>query len=202
MPALAITHDVLDLWFGALTPDGMTQEDRSALWWSKSDATDALLRARFAEHVESALAGHLDALAETPEGRLALIILLDQLTRNIYRATSRAFAGDEQARRLCLEGLERAHDRALAPIQRVFFYMPLEHAEDVELQASCCTLFEALCESAPPSRRETFEGYLEFARRHREIVERFGRFPHRNAILGRESTPEEAAFLTQPGSSF
>lgn len=194
--------DILELWFGTVTPSGMTADDRSALWWRKSDETDAALRARFSEHVEGAAAGQLDAWRETASGCIALIVTLDQLTRNIFRGTPRAFAADPKAQALCLAGLDRAHDQALPLIQRVFFYMPLEHAEDARLQARSCALFQALCDLAPAEHRETFAYYLDYAEKHRAIIDRFGRFPHRNAILGRETTAEEAVFLQQPGSSF
>ena len=136
-------------------------------------------------------------------GRLALILLLDQLPRNIHRASPAAFAQDAKARDLCLRGLSLGADKALSPLARVFFYLPLEHAESREQQARSVALFEALAaEQAGGPARETFEGFADFARRHQVIVQRFGRFPHRNAILGRTSTPEEAEFLQQPGSGF
>src|SRR5690606_32287203 len=139
---------------------------------------------------------------ETPQGRLALIILLDQFPRNMYRETPQAFAFDAKARALTLEGLQAGDDQALRPIERVFFYLPLEHAEDLALQHRCVELFETLAASLPEETRKSFDGFTDFARKHRVIVERFGRFPHRNAILGRESTDEEIAFLRTPGSSF
>ena len=136
-------------------------------------------------------------------GRLALILLLDQLPRNIHRASPAAFAQDAKARDLCLRGLSLGADKALSPLARVFFYLPLEHAESREQQARSVALFEALAaEQADGPARETFEGFADFARRHQVIIQRFGRFPHRNAILGRTSTPEEAEFLQQPGSGF
>ena len=141
--------------------------------------------------------------AEVPVGRLALILLLDQLPRNIHRDTPAAFAQDAKARDLCLRGLSLGADKALSPLARVFFYLPLEHAESREQQARSVALFEALAdEQADGPARETFEGFADFARRHQVIIQRFGRFPHRNAILGRTSTPEEAEFLQQPGSGF
>ncbi|MGL6466123.1 DUF924 family protein, partial [Aeromonas hydrophila] len=141
--------------------------------------------------------------ADAAEGRLALILLLDQLPRNIHRGTPAAFAQDAKARDLCLKGLSLGADLALPPLGRVFFYLPLEHAESREQQARSVTLFEGLAaEQADSPARETFAGFADFARRHQVIVERFGRFPHRNAILGRQDTAEEAAFLLQPGSGF
>ncbi|WP_234919664.1 DUF924 family protein, partial [Aeromonas veronii] len=134
---------------------------------------------------------------------LALILLLDQLPRNIHRGTPAAFAQDPLARDLCLKGLSIGADKSLSPLERVFFYLPLEHAESREQQARSVALFEALAaEQAGTPAQATFAGFTDFARRHQVIIERFGRFPHRNDILGRTSTPEEAAFLQQPGSGF
>ena len=139
----------------------------------------------------------------SPRGPPGLILLLDQLPRNLHRGTPAAFAQDDKARALCLKGLSFGTDRGLSPLARVFFYLPLEHAESREQQARSVALFEALAdEQATDPARTTFEGFADFARRHQVIVDRFGRFPHRNAILGRASTEEEAAFLQQPGSGF
>ena len=139
----------------------------------------------------------------SPAVRLALILLLDQLPRNIHRGTPAAFAQDPLARDLCLKGLSIGADKSLSPLERVFFYLPLEHAESREQQARSVALFEALAaEQAGTPAQATFAGFADFARRHQVIIERFGRFPHRNDILGRTSTPEEAAFLQQPGSGF
>jgi len=120
----------------------------------------------------------------------------------MYRDTPRAFASDEQARTLCKEGIENASHASLRPIERVFFYLPLEHSEQLEDQELAVTLMQALAESAPPDQKPTFDYFSNFAIRHRDIVARFGRFPHRNAILGRVSSQEELTFLTQPESSF
>jgi uncharacterized protein (DUF924 family) len=133
---------------------------------------------------------------------LALIILTDQFPRNIYRDTARAFSCDSKALTWCLEGVHGRSDRELRPIERVFFYLPLEHAESREHQAKSVECFSELAASVPMEQRSTFEEYLDFAMRHRDIIDRFGRFPHRNNILRRESTPEELAFLTQSGSFF
>jgi uncharacterized protein (DUF924 family) len=189
-------NEILEFWFGEIGADGNVVEDRSALWWKKNPEADALIRRRFEELVQQAGRGELD-WAGTPRGCLALIIALDQLPRNIYRDTARAFAFDGKALELALGGLASGADCELPPIQRVFFYMPLEHAESRELQRRSVELFTELAGTSP-----AFEVYLDFARQHQAIIERFGRFPHRNAILGRQSTREELAFLEQPGSSF
>lgn len=194
---------LLTFWFGEQSDDVTRAKRQAPLWWGKNSTTDALLASRFGDQATAAAAGELAHWAEAAEGRLALILLLDQLPRNIHRGTPAAFAQDAKARDLCLKGLSLGADLALPPLGRVFFYLPLEHAESREQQARSVTLFEGLAaEQATGPARETFAGFADFARRHQVIVERFGRFPHRNAILGRTSTEEEAAFLLQPGSGF
>ena len=186
--------DVLAFWFGSA-------DAVDSRWFKRSDAFDAEIDNRFGATVQAALAGRLDAWALRPEGVLALIVLLDQFTRNVYRGTPAAFAGDAQALALAQKLVDSGEHLRLPPLQRWFATMPLEHAEDLALQQQCVRLFEALSAAEGP-HREALAGALDYARRHRDVVARFGRFPHRNAILGRASTPEEAAFLLQPGSSF
>ena len=186
--------DVLAFWFGSAD----TVDPR---WFKRSDAFDAEIDNRFGATMQAALAGRLDVWALRPEGVLALIVLLDQFTRNVYRGTPAAFAGDTQALALAQKLVGSGEHLRLPPLRRWFAYMPLEHAEDLALQQQCVRLFEALA-AEPGPHREALAGALDYARRHRDVVARFGRFPHRNAILGRASTPEEAAFLLQPGSSF
>ncbi|WP_324003806.1 DUF924 family protein [Aeromonas hydrophila] len=194
---------LLTFWFGEETDDVTRAKRQAPLWWGKNSDTDALLASRFGDLAAAAAAGELAHWADSAEGRLALILLLDQLPRNIHRGTPAAFAQDAKARDLCLKGLSLEADLALPPLGRVFFYLPLEHAESREQQARSVTLFEGLAaEQADSPARETFAGFADFARRHQVIVERFGRFPHRNAILGRQDTAEEATFLLQPGSGF
>ncbi|EPX9364652.1 DUF924 family protein [Aeromonas sp. FDAARGOS 1416] len=194
---------LLDLWFGDEADDVLRATRQAPLWWGKSSETDALLASRFGELAEAAAKGSLAHWADTPSGRLALILLLDQLPRNIHRGTPAAFAQDPLARDLCLKGLSIGADKSLSPLEQVFFYLPLEHAESREQQARSVALFETLAaEQAGTPAQATFAGFADFARRHQVIIERFGRFPHRNDILGRTSTPEEAAFLQQPGSGF
>ena len=194
---------LLALWFGDEADDVLRATRQAPLWWGKSSETDALLANRFGELAEAAAKGSLAHWADLPSGRLALILLLDQLPRNIHRGTPAAFAQDPLARDLCLKGLSIGAEKSLSPLERVFFYLPLEHAESREQQARSVALFEALAaEQAGTPAQATFAGFAGFARRHQVIIERFGRFPHRNDILGRTSTPEEAAFLQQPGSGF
>lgn len=185
---------VLAFWFGST-------DAADPRWFKRSDAFDAAIRERFGATVQLALAGRLDGWAAQPPGALALILLLDQFTRNMYRGTPAAFAGDAQALALARQLVDSGEHLRLPPLQRWFAVMPLEHAEDLTLQQQCVRLFEALAAEEGP-HREALAGALDYARRHHDVVARFGRFPHRNAILGRASTAEEAAFLLQPGSSF
>ena len=194
---------LLDLWFGDDADDETRAKRQAPLWWGKESATDAMLTNRFGELVKAAANNLLDDWAKVPAGRLALILLLDQLPRNIHRGTQAAFAQDAKARELCLQGLAQGADRALSPLARVFFYLPLEHAESAELQDRSVALFDALAkEQTAGSALATFAGFADFAYRHQLVIERFGRFPHRNAILGRPDSEDEAAFLQQPGSGF
>jgi uncharacterized protein (DUF924 family) len=194
--------DVLDFWF----PSDSARANK--LWWGKDARLDDEIRERFGPTLAAAKAGELDAWATSARGRVALIIVLDQLSRNIHRGDAQTYAADELARKLTLDGLALGHDRELAPIERLFFYMPLEHSEQLVHQEQCVELFRRLAAdvandpSVEPSRRDGFAGFIDYAVRHRDIVARFGRFPHRNALLGRTSTAEELEFLTQPGSSF
>lgn len=194
-------RDILECWFGE-GDDAAVIGSRSKLWWGKDETVDEELRRRFGGALEELQAGRFDHWMAEPHGRLAAIILADQIPRNIHRETPAAFATDPLARRLVHDGLTGGADRQLRPLQRVFFYLPLEHAESPSLQDLSVTLFEALLAEAGEALRAPFEYYLDFARRHRDIIRRFGRFPHRNRILGRESTAAELLFLQQPGSSF
>lgn len=202
MPDTSTPNTVLDFWFGNAGDDTATAQAQQKLWWSKNATVDADIRGRFADLVESAAAGKFGHWAQDARGRLALILLFDQFPRNMYRDTPRAFSYDPLARQLALAGIASGADRELRAIERVFFYLPLEHSESAALQERCVTLFTALAAGVPEADRKTFQGYVDYAVRHRDVIHRFGRFPHRNHILGRVSTPEETAFLKQPGSSF
>ena len=180
---IATPDDVLAYWFAP-------GPERTARWFRGDAATDADVRGRFASTLESATRGELDGWTATPRGRLALIVVLDQFSRTVHRGTPRAFAQDARALALCLDGLACGEDRALAPDERAFFYLPLEHAEDAAMQARSVACFEALAAEAPGAA-----GFLDYAHEHRDVIARFGRFPHRNTILGRCSTPDEEAFL-------
>ena len=194
---------ILRFWFGERPEGAATDPGCARLWWSKQPAVDDEMHQRFGALVEKAGQGQLDSWAAEPEGRLALILLVDQFARNIHRGTPASFALDPLARRWCLEGLELKAFDGLLPIQRVFACLPLEHSESIEHQDRCVAQMQALRDqTTAPAEREVFDGYVNYAERHREIIRRFGRFPHRNAVLGRTSTPEEIAFLQTPGSSF
>jgi uncharacterized protein (DUF924 family) len=193
---------ILSFWFGDSDDPFTAPADRLTLWFTKRPETDAAIRDLFEPSLQAAAAGRLDGWRQSPSGWLALIVLLDQFPRNIYRDTPRAFAFDELAQRLALNALHAGVDKLLRPIERVFAYLPLEHAEDLDLQRRCVACFEALRAEAPPQHASLYDSYLDYARRHLVVIERFGRFPHRNAALSRDSTPEEAAFLQTPGSSF
>jgi uncharacterized protein (DUF924 family) len=198
---------LLDWWFGAAgCGPGVTAAEvaasRTKLWFAKQDRQDDQAREQFGARVEQVLAGQLQDWQCDPDGWLATLLLLDQLPRMIFRDTPRAFAGDLLARPLALHGLTQGWDQQLRPIQRVFVYLVLEHAEDLALQNQAVQLFQVLFAQAAISERELFAGYLDYAERHQRVVARFGRFPHRNQILGRTSSAEESAFLLEPGSRF
>jgi uncharacterized protein (DUF924 family) len=187
-------QEVLDFWFGA--PGSAAYGKARPEWFRKDERFDAEVRERFGALVEQAVAGGLrewDALG--PHGTLARIIVLDQFTRNAYRGTPASFAGDPLALAAARTLADSGADRELPPFQRAFAYMPFEHAEDAGMQERAVALFTALA-----NEHDGFADMLDFAHRHRGVIARFGRFPHRNEILGRASTPEEIEFLRQPGS--
>ena len=202
MPIPTEARELLDYWFGRLGPTGLPPDDRYSLWFGAAAEVDAQLRDAFGTLAGDAAAGRLDDWAATPDGRLALILLTDQLPRNLHRGRAAAFSSDERALEAALVGLARGDDRALPAVMRVFFYLPLEHAEDPALQERAVALFEALERDAPAGGERTFALFTDYARRHRDVIARFGRFPHRNEMLGRESTPEEAAFFAEHGPGF
>ena len=182
--------EVLGFWFGA--PTGAARPE----WFRKDPDFDAQVRARFAALHAQAAAGGLEAWAGEPASALALVVVLDQFSRNLHRGDARAFAQDARALALARGAVDRGWDRGKLPVERQFLYLPFEHAEDPAIQDRSVALFAGL---------EAFEatrGLTEWAEKHRAIIRRFGRFPHRNAALGRASTAEELAFLREPGSGF
>ena len=191
-----VPDDILDFWFGDGLSLGWPSDDRSALWFGGGAALDAQIRERFGALVDQAVDGKLSDWEQPVRARLALVILLDQFTRNVYRSQARAFAGDGRSQRLVLQALPLGQDDDLPTVGRVFFYMPLMHAESPALQDECVMLFEKLVRQSPPELQPKLAGNLRAAREHADIVARFGRFPHRNDVLGRPNTPEEHSFLT------
>jgi uncharacterized protein (DUF924 family) len=192
----ASPQQVLDFWFGAPGSAGYGQPRRA--WFVKQPDFDAEIRTRFGAAIDHAVSGGLrDWDMGGPQGVLARILLLDQFTRNAFRDTPGAFAGDALALDAARALVDSGADRTLLPVQRAFVYLPFEHAEDAVMQERAVELFSTLSAEHPG-----FESNLDYAHRHRAVIARFKRFPHRNAILGRASTPEEIEFLTQPGSRF
>jgi len=177
-------------------------EKARRLWFEKNQAFDDEIRTRFGATVAAACAGELDGWAATPESCLILLVVLDQLTRNIFRGTPRAFAADAKARGIAGTAIDRGLDQQTALDRRFFFYLPFEHSEDAADQRRSAALFRAWAEAHRGAGRDRAFDQLTYVLRHQEAIERFGRFPHRNAILGRESTAEEIEFLKEPKSSF
>lgn len=182
-------RDVLDFWFGENGPDQ---------WFEKDPAFDAAIRNRFAAAIAAAREGRLQHWADDADSCLALIILIDQFSRNVFRESPLSWSADERTLALCRLAIDRKHDQGLGTDERKFLYMPLMHSEELADQKRCVDLFAAL-EREDPERAERSH---EYAIRHRDVIARFGRFPHRNAVLGRASTEEEVAFLREPDSSF
>lgn len=199
---MAAWQPLLDWWFGDAEAASAVAAQRNKLWFGYQASQDAEARERFGTLSAQALAGDLQDWAEQAEGWLALILLLDQLPRMIHRATPQAFSGDARAQQLVRWGLAQGLERQLPAICQVFVYLVLEHAEDLAIQSLAVERFRALREQVPIAERDLFGGYLDYAVRHQQVIARFGRFPHRNAILGRVSTPDELVFLQQPGSRF
>jgi len=189
-----LANDIIDFWFA---PPGSPEHGTARnVWFRKNAAFDAEIAARFSDAVAAAHAGAFGEWCLTATGALARVLLLDQFSRNIYRDTPRAFAGDTRALATAEDTVARGLDRTLAPYGRWFLYMPYEHAEDIRAQRRSLELFGALAQDMGDADP------LTWAEKHAEVIFRFGRFPHRNAILERVSTPEEEAFLAQPGSRF
>lgn len=188
-------QDVLAFWLGDGLLNDWPSTDHHPLWFGGQAAHDQQITQRFGARVDEALAGGLTDWEEALHSRLALIILLDQFARNVYRGQARAFAGDARAQQLVRATLARQQDRLLPRVGRVFLYMPLMHAEDLALQNECVERFSDLVNTATEERRDTLASNLRFAHQHRDIIATHGRFPYRNAVLGRPSTPAEIEFL-------
>ncbi len=186
--------EILEFWFG--TPDDFDYGQQRKVWFTKNPEFDKEVRSHFMSHYQQAATNQLDDWKASPQSCLALIILLDQFPRNLFRGQPQAFATDSQALSYAQHAITQNFDQELLPFQRWFVYMPFEHSENIEHQRQSFELFKKLSDQA------NFADGLDYAYRHLKVIERFGRFPHRNEILGRETTPEEAEFLKQPGSSF
>ena len=193
---------VLDFWFSGGDRNTLTVDSRMDRWFSSDDDLDDRIESHFGDLVQRASEGKLDVWAAEPEGRLALIIVLDQFRRNIYRGKPEAFATDSKALKLCVEGTMAGVHKQLSAEQRIFFFMPLQHAESLKVQDKSVSIYNALAESVSGTLRETFATCAHFAELHRDIVAEFGRFPHRNAILGRENSDAESTYLSGEAPSF
>ena len=194
--------DVLEFWFGTLNDSGRADSAHSQRWWRKDPSFDASIRERFAPLHAAIANGERETWLEQPRERLAYVIVLDQFSRNMFRDTARMFAADARALDAARGGVAHGDDRRLAADERSFLYMPFMHSEALADQERCIELFAQFARELPESERESARAQRQYAERHRDIVRRFGRFPHRNRLLGRESTPEEQEFLKQPGSAF
>ena len=192
--------EVLNFWFGE--GDAPFDENAMKLWFEASPETDQIIKEKFLSFVSLAGEGNLSSWQETPDGMLANIVLLDQFSRNIYRGLSAAFRYDQLALALCKKGLARNDDQHLKPHHRLFFYMPLEHSENLEDQEESLFRFNQLSKEAPPNLAGFYDNLFQYAHVHFEIIARFGRFPYRNAVLGRLSTPEEIEWLSKEGVRF
>ena len=186
-------QEILDFWFQELKPKD---------WFKGGPWVDQVIRERYAELIDSVYRGEYESWLDSAAGRLACILILDQFPRNIYRGTPRSFSYDDRALEFALDGLRRGDDVLLGPYQRAFFYLPLEHSEEITVQDLSLERYTRLVIDTEVSEREDFRNYLKYAWLHYDIIRRFGRYPHRNGILDRESSAAESRFLTQPGSSF
>jgi len=193
-------YEVLKFWFGEDFEKDPFRN--SKFWFEKNPAFDREIKTRFEEDLKAAVSVAREDWKVDPQGRLAFVILLDQFSRNMYRGTPRMFSQDPLALEAAIEGIEKGDDRSLHPIQRTFLYLPLSHSENLEIQKRSIQLFQKLLDDSDERWKKSLKNNYDYAVLHHDIIARFKRFPHRNAILGRISTPEEIEFLKQPGSSF
>ena len=193
---------ILQFWFGDVDALGRSDVQHSRRWFMKDEAFDREIADRFGQTYADVRAGLREAWLDDPRGRVAYVIVLDQFARNMFRGTARAFEGDRQALAAAIEGVARHDDGALTVAERSFLYMPYMHSEEIDMQERSVALFKDLLAVAPSELRGSLLAAVQYAEKHREVVARFGRFPHRNTALGRESTPAELAFIAEPGSAF
>ena len=195
-------EDILQFWFGAFPTAYTADASKSDMWFKHGAAYDTEIFINFAVDYERAINGELDYWLDSYRGRLALIILLDQFPRHIHRGTAQAFAQDEKAQLLCIDGIAAGDDSKCHPIERSFFYLPLQHAEDIDKQDLSVKAYTQLVQDVPEEYRKPFQVTLSFARSHHFVIEKFGRFPELNEMLGRESTKEEQEFIASGKYSF
>ena len=195
-------EEILSFWFKEQALSAPQIDRRLDIWFGEDAVFDHECKKEFSDVVDRASEGKLNHWADEPHGRLALILLLDQFRRNIYRGTADAFAMDKLALKLCVEGAMEKKDKGLTPIQQAFYYMPLQHAESRKVQAKSIKIYNRLAEVVSPTYRETFETIAQFAELHHDIVQQFGRFPHRNSLLDRPNTPEEDEYLAGDSPDF
>jgi len=197
VPSRDRVQAILTFWFGDSSDPSSDYGQQRQAWFKKDPGFDATIRQQFLADYENARQGHLHSWIQQPRPCLALVLLLDQVPRNIFRDSSQSFATDAQALAVARQGLGLGWDQSLIPVERVFLYLPFEHSEDLAHQDTSLRLFQSLAQGHPE-----LQTTLDYARRHRDVIQRFGRFPHRNGILGRASTAAEVEFLQQPGSRF
>lgn len=200
-------RQVREFWFGTGPLGAATVENRTALWFGaaspqQQQTLDEEIRERFGALLERAARGELDSWADGTRRRLSLILLLDQFSRNIHRGSAQAFGQDAKALALALSGMQSGADAALEPLERLFFFMPLQHSESLEVQDESVAAYRRLLSEAPPQLQQMFEASLDYAEKHHDIIKRYGRFPHRNQALGRTSTPGEKAYLANSPDRF
>jgi uncharacterized protein (DUF924 family) len=193
---------VLQFWFGDVDSLGRPDAMHSRRWFMKDEAFDREIAERYGETYADVRAGLREAWLDDPRGRVAYVIVLDQFARNMFRGTARAFEGDRQALAAAVEGVARHDDAGLTVNERSFLYMPYMHSEDIDMQERSVALFTELAADAPSELHGSMVAAVQYAEKHREIIARYGRFPHRNTALGRQSTPDEIAFIAQPGTGF
>jgi uncharacterized protein (DUF924 family) len=193
---------ILDFWFGTLEDISHFPKDKMRMWFGKNPDFDLHLKKLFETTLQEASKGLCNTWKQTPEGKLALIILYDQFARSIYRGSEKMYAFDRLAMELAIELVDKGEDKKMHPAMRIFAYLPFEHSEDLPYQILSVELFKKLTAEAPDSYKDILKDCEDYAIQHYDIIEKFGRFPHRNAILGRTSTQEEKEFLLKPGSSF
>lgn len=190
-------EEIIKFWFGRVEETVVPSENRARIWFGESPEVDAEIKKKFTEDLDLAASGKRLEWEKEPRGQLALIITLDQFSRHLYRDTPKAYAQDDYALSICTQGMEIQNDHALSLIERVFYYFPLLHSEHLGYQEKSISAYQMLVELAFPETQVIYESFFKFANHHYSIVRRFGRFPQRNAILGRESTEEEIKYLKE-----